>query len=202
MIKNIIFDYGNTIIQYKPHLMADKYLEDDADRDLIYEVVFDRLYWDALDDGSITDEEIVEACKPRLPERLHGILPKIYYNWIYNLPEIPGMYDLVSDIRSKFGMRTFLLSNISSYFAEHSGELPEMNLFEKCFFSAKMGCIKPSREIFEKVLTKCGIKAEETLFVDDSEKNIKGAEAVGIRGYLFDGDVLALRKYIEELRGK
>lgn len=199
MIRNVIFDYGNTVIQYKPCLMADKYIDDDKDRALIYEVVFDRLYWDALDDGSITDEEIIEACKKRLPERLHGVLPRIYYNWIYNLPEIPGMYSLISEIRRKYGVRIFLLSNISSYFAEHAYELPEMNHFERCFFSAEMGCIKPSREIFERVIGECGIDPCETLFVDDSEKNIKGAEAVGIHGYLFDGDVLGLRKYIEEI---
>ena len=62
-----------------------------------------------------------------------------------------------------------------------------------------MGCIKPSREIFERVLSECGILADETLFVDDSEKNIKGAEAVGIHGYLFDGDPTKLQKYIESL---
>ena len=199
MIKNVIFDYGQTMIQYKPHLMADKYIEDDADRELIYKVVFDRLYWDALDDGSITDEEIVEDCKRRLPERLHSIIPKMYYNWVYNLPEMPGMYELVADVRAKYGMRTFLLSNISSYFAEHSRDLPEMNLFERCFFSAEMGVIKPNREIFDRVLSECGILPDETLFVDDSEKNIKGAEAVGIHGYLFDGDADKLRKYVEEL---
>jgi putative hydrolase of the HAD superfamily len=202
MIKNVIFDYGNTVIQYKPCFMADKYIEDDSDREFIYEVLFDRLYWDALDDGSITDEEIILDCKKRLPERLHKVIEKIYYNWVYNLPEIPGMYRLISDVRSKYGMRVFLLSNISSYFAEHAHELPEMNLFEKCFFSAEMGCIKPSRKIFERVLSECGILADETLFVDDSEKNIKGAEAVGIHGYLFDGDAVKLEKYIEEILKK
>ena len=191
MIKNVIFDYGNTVIQYKPCFMADKYIEDDSDREFIYEVLFD--------DGSITDEEIISDCKKRLPERLHKVIEKIYYNWVYNLPEIPGMYRLIADIRSKYGMRVFLLSNISSYFAEHAYELPEMNHFEKCFFSAEMGCIKPSREIFERVLSECGILAGETLFVDDSEKNIKGAEAVGIHGYLFDGDTTKLQKYIESL---
>ena len=34
----------------------------------------------------------------------------------------------------------------------------------------------------------------ECLFVDDSEKNIRGAVAVGINGYLFDGDAQRLKK--------
>mgnify|MGYP002515127954 CR=1 FL=1 len=44
------------------------------------------------------------------------------------------------------------------------------------------------------MLLEGNMKAEETLFIDDSEKNIAGAEAMGIKGYLFDGDVPKLRK--------
>ena len=196
MIKNVIFDFGQVMIQYKPHLMADKYIDDDADRELIYEVVFDRKYWDPLDDGSITDEEIIEDCKRRLPERLHEVLPRIYWNWVYNLPHTRGMTELVSELRSRYGVRVFLLSNISSYFASHADELPVTHLFERCFYSSPLGMIKPSADIFRYVLTECGLAAEETLFVDDSEKNVRGAEAVGISGYLFDGDADKLRDYI------
>ena len=40
------------------------------------------------------------------------------------------------------------------------------------------------------------IKADETIFIDDSKKNVLGAEDVGIKGYLFDGDADKLRKDI------
>lgn len=199
MIKNIVFDFGQVMIQYKPCLMADKYIDDPRDREKIYTVLFDRLYWDKLDDGSITDEEIIEASKKRLPERLHSILPKIYYNWIYNLPEMPGMNKLVSELSSKYGVRLFLLSNISEYFADHADELPILKHFERCFFSAKIGAIKPDKKIFEYLCCECGILPEETLFIDDNEKNIKGAIDFGIRGYLFDGDAEKLARYIDGL---
>ena len=39
----------------------------------------------------------------------------------------------------------------------------------------------------------------ETLFIDDSKKNIDGAIAYGINGYLFDGDVKKLKEYLETL---
>lgn len=201
MIKNVIFDFGQVMIQYKPHLMADKYITDDRDRELIYEVVFDRKYWDPLDDGSITDEQIVADCRRRLPERLHGELERIYYNWVYNLPEMPGMNQLVADIRRELGVRVFLLSNISSYFAERADELPVTHLFERCFYSSPLGMIKPSAEIFEHVLAECALDRSETLFVDDSEKNVRGAERVGISGYIFDGDADALRRYIYSVAG-
>ena len=40
------------------------------------------------------------------------------------------------------------------------------------------------------------IKPEDTLFIDDSPKNIAGAESYGIHGYLFDGDAKKLEEYI------
>lgn len=202
MIKNVVFDFGQVMIQYKPHLMADKYIDDEKDRELIYEVVFDRAYWDPIDSGSITDEEIVQDCKRRLPKRLHQCAEKMYYNWVYNLPEMPGMNELVSYIRREYGVRIYLLSNISSYFADHADELPVTHLFDRCFYSSPLGVTKPNREIYDLVCSECDILPEETLFIDDSEKNINGALAAGWQGYVFDGDAKKLREYLDSVLGK
>mgnify|MGYP002514098485 CR=1 FL=1 len=72
-------------------------------RDLMADVLFDRLYWDKLDAGTITDNEVVSACLERLPERLHSATEKIYYNWIYNIPEIEGMEDVVKKLFDEIG---------------------------------------------------------------------------------------------------
>lgn len=201
MIKNVVFDFGQVMIRFEPSYMVGKYASDKQDAALLEEVVFDRLYWDKLDAGSITDEEVVNACLARLPKRLHAYVPDIYYHWIYNIPEIEGMSELLDDLKKTYGVRLFLLSNISAYFASHAGEFPLLSKFEKCIFSAVCGCVKPSREIFEYLCDSCGISAEETVFVDDSEKNIGGAESFGIKGILFDGDVHALRARLDKILG-
>lgn len=199
MIKNVVFDFGQVMVRFEPSYMVGKYVSDKEDAALLEEVVFDRLYWDKLDAGTITDEEVVNACLARLPKRLHTYVPDIYYQWIYNIPQIEGMGDLVDDIKDSYGVRVFLLSNISTYFADHAGEIPVLSKFEKCIFSSVCGSVKPDREIFEYLCTSCGISAEETVFVDDNEKNIRGARDFGITGYLFDGDVNALRKYLDKI---
>ncbi len=196
MLKNIVFDYGNVMIHFDPAYMVGKYVNDEADARLLEEVIFDRLYWDRLDEGTIEDEELLAAANERIPERLHAVSREIYYNWIYNMPEIEGMNALVRHVKNDLCMRVFLLSNISRYFAEHAHERGELEPFEKCIFSAAAGRTKPNRDMFEYLCSECGILPEETLFVDDSEKNIKGAEACGIKGYLFDGDSERLKEYI------
>ena len=196
MIKNVVFDFGQVMVHFEPSYMVSKYVSDPSDSFLLESVIFDRLYWDRLDAGTITDDEVVFACKERLPERLHGFVDRIYYNWIYNIPEIEGMRELVSDIKKDFGVRTFLLSNICTYFANHRNEIPVLDEFEECIFSAVCGKVKPNTDIFAYLCNTCHILPEETVFIDDSAKNINGAESFGIKGYLFDGDVKKLRAFL------
>ena len=47
------------------------------------------------------------------------------------------------------------------------------------------------------LLKKHNLKAEECIFIDDSQKNIDGAKSAGIEGYLFDGNVKKLRIYLD-----
>ena len=199
MIKNVVFDFGQVLIRFEPKYMVGKYVTDARDAALLETVVFDRLYWDRLDSGTITNEEVIERCCSRLPQRLHEVAKTIYCNWIYNIPEIEGMHELVCEIKERFGVRVFLLSNISTYFAEHAGEFPVLREFEKCIFSAVCGYVKPSPQIFAHLCAECGIEAAETVFIDDSRINVKGAEDFGIKGYLFDGNAEKLRKYLFDL---
>lgn len=198
MIKNVVFDFGQVLVHFEPSYMVGKYVQETEDKQLLEDVLFDRLYWDRLDEGTITDEEVLAACQKRIPQRLWAVAKKIYYNWIYNIPEIDGMSELIRRVRDDYGKRVFLLSNISKYFADHEGEIPVLKHFERKIFSARCGKVKPNREIFEYLCKECDILPNETLFVDDSEKNIKGAQNYGIKGYLFDGDVARLQAYLEE----
>ncbi len=199
MIKYLVFDFGQVMVRFDPAYMVAQYVTDPTDATLLEEVLFDRLYWDRADAGTITDEEILACCRERLPERLHAIAKTIYYNWIYHLPEIEGMRELVAECKEKYGVRVFLLSNISAYFTEHAHEIPCLAEFEACVFSAICGHVKPHADMFAHLCHICEISPEQTLFIDDNEKNIRGAEAFGIHGYLFDGDASKLRAYLKEL---
>ena len=199
MIKNVVFDFGQVLIRFEPSYMVGRYVSDPDDAKLLETVVFDRLYWDRLDAGTISDAEVVEAAKARLPMRLWDVASEIYYNWIYNIPEIEGMRELVEHIKKEYKISVFLLSNISKYFAEHSDEIPMLKLIDKCVFSAVCGKIKPNRDIYEYLCQTCNIDPHETVFIDDREKNTKAAEEIGILGYAFDGDAKKLRIWLDEI---
>lgn len=199
MIKNVIFDFGQVLIRFDPKYMVEKYVTNEEDSRLLQDVIFDRLYWDKLDAGTISDAEVVEACKQRVPERLHNAVSDIYYNWIYNIPEIDGMRDVIAFAKEKLCAGVYLLSNICEYFADHADEIPILKEIDGCVFSAVCGHTKPNAEIFEYICDKYGLIPSQTLFIDDSKKNIDGAIAYGLNGYLFDGDAKKLKEYLKTL---
>ncbi len=197
MYKNIISDFGKVLVDFDNDTMTAPFIKDGADIRLVGEVVFDRAYWNKLDDGSINYDEIKRDFRSRLPERLWDAADKTLENWLYNLPPIEGMRELYEELRAK-GARLYLLSNICIEFAENYMTIPEtgefLSSFDGLVFSGPLHITKPGKEIFEHLLNKYSLKAEDCIFIDDSPINVAGAEAVGIKTYLFDGDVEKLRK--------
>ena len=79
-----------------------------------------------------------------------------------------------------------LLSNNPIIFRDSLSELaPEVAhvLGGNDLVSAVLGARKPEARIYTRALSRFGIAAEDTLFIDDSGANLRGAEAVGITGF-------------------
>ena len=195
--KNYIFDFGKVIVEFEPEIMMAPYITDKADRELAGDVIFDRLYWDRLDGGIITDSEVVAAIRERLPERLGDAGVEVYQNWYRHLPFIEGVRELIKKIKDEGG-RLFLLSNISIGFAKNYSLVEEFkelfSLFDGLVFSGPIGKVKPHAEIFQHLLDTYNISADESIFIDDNLSNVTGADKVGINGYLFDRNLERLQK--------
>ncbi|MBQ4145255.1 MAG: HAD family phosphatase [Clostridia bacterium] len=199
MISNYIFDFGNVLAQFSPDKLTAPYVTDEKVRKYISEIVFDRKYWDKLDRGTITDDEVKAEISRRIPADMQEVALKVYDNWIENLIPVKNMERLIFDIH-KTNKRLYLLSDISIGFAKRYRDVEWVKKLFECFdglvFSGVVGIVKPNKEIFEYLLTLYDLKADECLFVDDNLNNIEGAKAVGISGYLFDGDAIKLRNYL------
>ena len=198
-MKTVIFDFGQVLVRFEPSYMVGKYVDDPVEAALLAHIAFDRKYWDRLDAGTITDAEVVADIRSRVPAHLHGAVEQIYYNWIYNIPEIEGMRDLILHIKCTYGVHVYLLSNISTYFASHAHEIPILDLVDGCVFSAVCGLTKPDAAIFTHICEKFGLDPAEAVFVDDKAENVQAACALGMQGYVFDGDARKLRAYLDEI---
>ena len=200
MKQNIIFDFGNVLGCFSTDCLTAPYVDTEEERIQIRDVVFDRLYWDQLDRGMITDEEVIDGVCSRIPETLHRKAATVYQNWINSMTPVPLMTSLVHELKAK-GHKLYLLSNISIGFAEMYHTVPWIrSLFEQfdgLVFSGTVHMAKPDIEIFEYLLNQFQLKAEDCVFIDDNYDNVSGAKQVGIEGYFFDQDVKKLRDFLE-----
>ena len=91
-----------------------------------------------------------------------------------------SMTSLVTRARSA-GIRTALLSN--SWGNEYDrSDWHEM--FDAVVISGEVGMRKPERGIFELVLNRIGLQADECVFIDDMAHNIVAAEQAGLVGII------------------
>ncbi len=108
----------------------------------------------------------------------------------------PGMFEWVSQMRAA-GIKTGLLSNMPWDLVKHvRNNCGWMENFTFKTLSAEVRLIKPAPAIYEYTLHGLGVSAEETLFVDDREPNIRTARTVGMHAIQFQS-VAQLRDDLE-----
>lgn len=199
MIKNYVFDLGQVLAAFDPAALTAACVDDPETADLIRRTVFDRLYWDRLDAGTMTDEEARAGFCSRLPQHLHQTACRVYDTWVEHMAPIDGMQELVRDVK-KQGGRLYLLSNTSVGFGENYTKSPWLAdllaLFDGMVISGVVRLTKPDPKIFEYLLSHYGLKPEETAFIDDNAKNIAACQTLGIHGYLFEGNAQTLRRQL------
>ena len=199
MINNYIFDFGNVIGGFDPVKIARRCIADRQRADYLSQIVFDRLYFDRLDDGSYTEEDVKPLLKERLDADLYDDACLILDNWIASLEKIEGTCALIDDIK-KAGKKIYLLSNISRGFAKNYKQTAwideVLSKFDGLVFSGEINLVKPDVKIFEYILEKYSLNPSECVFIDDTEKNIAACKTTGITTYHFDGDANKLRKFL------
>jgi len=82
----------------------------------------------------------------------------------------------------------YLLSNIGCIHHDHIFEEYDFfrTLFDDGVYSYKAGVMKPERRIFEIARTQFGVDPSRTLYIDDLEENVRGAESIGFLGHHYD----------------
>ncbi len=194
MIKNIIFDCGKVLVRYDETYIASYFTDNAEDAELLGRIGMARKYWDAFDRGELEEDEYKKLVRAELPERLHENIDRLCNGWIDHCDPIPGMEDVIKEIKKN--CKIYLLSNFNKKLRREQYKIPALANFDGLVISGEIHITKPSAEIYQYLLSTYGLSADECLFVDDREDNVAAGEALGIRGYLFDGDVEAFRSYL------
>ena len=190
-IKNIILDMGNVLLSYEPRIPLDLFVKSEEAKEIIRKELFEGPEWIEKDLGNITDMEMYEIVKARIPEKYHGELLKCVQDWDVCMEPIEGAKEFCDKAREK-GYKLYVLSNASERFYKYFSRLVSLDYFDGSVVSCDVHMIKPDPGIYKYLLEKYGLNPGECLFIDDREENIAGAIALGMQGYLFKNNYQAV----------
>lgn len=198
-IKNIVFDLGGVLLNINPQLTIDAFAKLGM-KPLIGNsgLSYDNEVFYKLETGQITPDEFIEGVSLLLPERIS--LKEIDNAWTAMLLDFPDIrVKLLKSMSEHYNI--YLFSNTNEihvqkfhedFRLQHGFEVSE--LFVKDFYSNEIGFRKPSGVSFAEIVRLSGIKPEESLFIDDSNDNVKGSVSENFSAYWLKPD-----EKIEEL---
>ena len=196
-IKDVVFDMGQVLIRFDREAIIGRLGLGPEDEKTLMREVFLSKEWELMDWGDITDEQAAESICARLPARLHEPVRRIVLHWDEPIEPMPGMAELVAELKEA-GYGVYLLSTASHRQPKYWPRVPGAELFDGGVVSAGIGYVKPERQMYETLLERYGLKAEECFFVDDTPLNVVGAMRCGMDGAIFHGEVAELRLHMRE----
>ena len=190
-IKTVVFDLGGVLVDLDIDRCTGAFrsLGMDAVADLINNPYYPAEMIGRLEHGIISFHEACDEMR-----RLSGT-PEVtdaQIAWAYGqfLVRIPVAKLRQIDALRERGIRTCVLSNnnpasmkyIRRMFTADGKTMDDY--FDAVFLSYELHELKPSEAIFRKMIAAGGMRPEETLFIDDGQKNVDAAQRLGFAVYM------------------
>lgn len=195
MVRNILFDLVGVLMRFDTEGYYRIHQISPADQALLHREVFRSLEWAMQDRGTIPEEEAIERICARVPVRLHGAVQDFIYRRNRAIVPVAGMEALLRELKEK-GRSLYLLSNTSAAFHRFRNAVPGIELFDGELISADVGLVKPDPAIFRLACQRFGIDAYDSAFIDDTPINAEAAQHIGMKAFVFNDDVEALRMWL------
>ena len=183
MIRNIIFDLGNVIINYNQEQIINNFTKKEEEIKYIYDEIFHAPEWEQMDLGNITNDEAIEVINKRNEFKYQKLTDNFLHEW-YKEQEINRDIVEIAKKLKRNGYKLFVLSNMANLTYEYFKKDEFFSLCTGIIISAHEHLIKPDEKVFRLLLDRYKLNAEECLFIDDdpSEQNYKTANKIGIQG--------------------
>jgi putative hydrolase of the HAD superfamily len=178
-VRNVIFDLGGVLLDWNPGAILERCYRDVASREAVHDALFRHEDWRAFNRGDLTEP---------------GLLARVQQRTERSLPELSQVLDTVRDslvvkpetvsvLRAlqKRRVPLYCLSDMPvSLFVHVRQRYDFWDAFAGIVISGEVRMMKPEPQVFEYLLARYQLAAQETVFVDDHAANIAGAKAVGL----------------------
>lgn len=182
-IKNIIFDFGGVLLDWNPKYLYENHFENKHEMDYFLEEICNH-DWNLEQDRGRSFTEAVQMLQKQFPE-YHEQIAMFDNCWETMLrSDIPGTVEILSQLsktHSIYGLTNWSAEKIKVAYERFSF----FSHFDGIIVSGEEKIIKPDHRIYEILLQRFGIKAEESLFIDDNPANVEAAKELGIHTIQF-----------------
>jgi putative hydrolase of the HAD superfamily len=181
---NLIFDLGGVVVRWDPDAIIAGVFAQENLRKKIAQGVFAHPDWLELDRGTLGREQAIQRAAQRtgiseadLTRLLLAVPP--------SLVPFPDTVELLYRLKAK-GHPLYCLSNMHFASIEHlEREHRFFEVFSGAVISCRLNLCKPEAAIYEHALKTYKLRPQDTIFIDDVEKNVAAAGKLGIRTILF-----------------
>ena len=183
-IDTVIFDLGEVLIPWDPRTLYRKLMPDTETMERFLSEVCSP-EWNAQQDAGRSLAEGTAERIAAFPQQ-EAWIRAFYERWPEMLGEvIAGSVALLRDVKAQ-GYRVLALSNWSGEtFPVAQGLYPILAEFEGIVLSGHEGMIKPDPAIYRLLCERYQVAPARAVFIDDSLRNVAGAQAIGMRGVHF-----------------
>ena len=184
MIKTVIFDIGNVLTDFAwKEMYKEKGLEGET-FDRVAKATVQSPYWCELDRGIMTFSEVMDKfvnLDSEMEDEIRRVLADMHGIVTGRSYAVPWICSL-----KKQGVKVYVLSNFSEKIWKECIDALEFYEFtDGGIISYKEHLIKPDQAVYQLLLERYGLCADECVFIDDLEENVKAARLCGINGIVF-----------------
>lgn len=183
MIKSVIFDIGAVLVEFDWNGFLHR-IYDAQTADAVFAATWGTEAWHELDRDALPRETVLGMFTANAREYAAEIRAALARtNECAKLfPYTPGW---IRSLKAQ-GLSVYFLSNYYPYLVWKNPEvLRFIDDMDGGVFSWQEKITKPDPEIYRRLLRKYDLRAEECVFIDDSQANIDAANALGLHGFRF-----------------
>jgi len=180
-IDTLIFDLGKVLIEWEPRDLYRKIFDTEKEMEYFLSEVC-TMDWNELQDGGRPLEEAMNLLIPQFPQYEKEI--RAYYGrWLEMLGgSIKGTEEILTRFYKEKKYKLYALTNWSAETFPHAlARFHFLEYFKGILVSGAVKLKKPDPRIYQMILDRYNLTAQKCLFIDDSLRNIKAAQAMGIQ---------------------
>lgn len=180
-IQNVIFDVGNVLVRWAPYEIIGAVLPQFNASDFYQSM---SPIWIELNLGRLSEAQAIEHYQ-KLFDLPQEVLIRLMDELKFHQKPLDGSVQLLNKLQ-RYPIHLFSITdNVKEIMEYHKKNSDFPKYFKDIIVSADIGVLKPAPEIYTHLLTKHGLNASESIFIDDVLSNVEGAIHVGMNAFQF-----------------